>query len=46
MRLGEEPLAGPGRQQFAGRQGVFAGRSVESHAGLQKRRSGCWCVSD
>src|SRR6266852_1933870 len=38
LRLGEEALADPVRQEFAGAQSLFAGRTVESHAGLPKRR--------
>ncbi len=39
LRLGEEALAGPVRQEFAGAQSLFAGCAVESHAGLPKRRA-------
>ena len=36
--LGEEALAGPILQEFAGAQSLFAGGAVDSHAGLPKRR--------
>ena len=39
LLLGEEALADPVRQEFAGAQSLFAGCAVESHAGLPKRRA-------
>ncbi len=41
LLLSDEALAGPVRQEFAGAQSLFARCSVESHAGLPKRRAIC-----
>ncbi len=45
LRLGEEALAGPFRQEFAGAQSLFTGCAVDSHAGLPKRRP-IWTSAD
>ena len=39
LRLSEEALADPVRQEFTCAQSLFAGCAVESHAGLPKRRA-------